>query len=323
MGVGRSGNLRAQVAKGKVTRHASRSNMANCNCFFCLPSPSEGNSWKSTALCLLGGAALASASIVFVSRIWEKFRQKNTVYPEDTVVLHQFQRAKHVPSLSPFCLKLETFLRMHNIPYMTILDSPLSSKGKMPWIQFNQSRVEDATFSVMFLSETFHIEVNGMSGSVTSQQKAMSRAVVSLVEESLYWTVAYCRWVDHVDQTRAELPYDGVLKFVVPWMMAGIILREMYAHGIGKNSREELYSIMEGDLKALSDLLGEQSFILGERPCEADCSLFGVLAQIMWTLPGTRAEALVKGEYINLANYCIRMRELFWPDWSRIVTEKH
>lgn len=33
------------------------------------------------------------------------------------VILHQFERGKHTPSISPFPLKLETYLRMTGIPY--------------------------------------------------------------------------------------------------------------------------------------------------------------------------------------------------------------
>jgi hypothetical protein len=33
------------------------------------------------------------------------------------IILHQFPRAKLAPSPSPYPLKVETFLRMHKLPY--------------------------------------------------------------------------------------------------------------------------------------------------------------------------------------------------------------
>ena len=37
---------------------------------------------------------------------------------EDTVYLFQFQRSPCIPSISPFCLKLESWLKLHGIKYM-------------------------------------------------------------------------------------------------------------------------------------------------------------------------------------------------------------
>ena len=38
-----------------------------------------------------------------------KKNQKRKAYPKDVVILHQFPPHKKVPSISPFCLKLETW----------------------------------------------------------------------------------------------------------------------------------------------------------------------------------------------------------------------
>ena len=38
---------------------------------------------------------------------------------KSVIVLHQFPRAKKAPSPSPYPLKLETFLRMSKIPYIS------------------------------------------------------------------------------------------------------------------------------------------------------------------------------------------------------------
>lgn len=52
---------------------------------------------------------------VFLSFLCRKEQELDS---KDAIILHQFSRPKNgVPSLSPFCLKLETYLRMVDLPY--------------------------------------------------------------------------------------------------------------------------------------------------------------------------------------------------------------
>lgn len=45
-------------------------------------------------------------------------RKEQELDSEDAIILHQFARPKTgVPSLSPFCLKIEMYLRMADLPY--------------------------------------------------------------------------------------------------------------------------------------------------------------------------------------------------------------
>jgi hypothetical protein len=44
-----------------------------------------------------------------------------------------FPRAKDVLNMSPFPIKLETFLRANDIKYVEDFEYPMSAKGKSPW----------------------------------------------------------------------------------------------------------------------------------------------------------------------------------------------
>ena len=44
-------------------------------------------------------------------------RQKWAKKSQDKVIVHQFNRGTVTPNPSPFVIKLETYLRMANIPY--------------------------------------------------------------------------------------------------------------------------------------------------------------------------------------------------------------
>lgn len=48
-------------------------------------------------------------------------QDKRKSCPPNTVLLHQFRRGEWAPNISPFPLKLETYLRMAKIPYQVII----------------------------------------------------------------------------------------------------------------------------------------------------------------------------------------------------------
>lgn len=50
-----------------------------------------------------------------------------------------------------------------------------------------------------------------------------------------------------------------------------------------------------GDLSVLSTA-GDKKYIMGPKLSTLDATVFGHLAQAMWTLPGTRPERLIKGK---------------------------
>ena len=84
-------------------------------------------------------------SISFLSRKWRQCRNRWDALPPDVVVLHQLRRPNTALSLSPFIVKLETFLRMANIKYVNDFDFPKSPNTlKSPWITFNGEDIADS-----------------------------------------------------------------------------------------------------------------------------------------------------------------------------------
>ncbi|XP_051974768.1 failed axon connections homolog [Xyrauchen texanus] len=273
------------------------------------------DAWWRKTLYITGGALLAAAAYLLHELL--VIRKEQELDSEDTIILHQFARPKNgVPSLSPFCLKIETYLRMADLPYHNYFDGKLSPQGKMPWIAYNQEQVCGTEFIIDFLEEKLGVNLNS---NLSPQEKAISRAITKMVEEHFYWMIAYCQWVDNVEETQKMLATNGPLSDVLRWILSqvtgSIVKREMYGHGIGRFSKEEVYNLMKKDMRTLSTLLGNKKYLMGSTISTVDAAVFGHLAQAMWTLPGTRPEQLIKGEFINLAMYCERIRRRFWPEW--------
>ncbi|XP_073445618.1 failed axon connections homolog [Dendrobates tinctorius] len=273
------------------------------------------DSWWKKTLYLTGGALLAAAAYLLHELL--AIRKEQEIDSKDAIILHQFSRPNNgVPSLSPFCLKMETYLRMADLPYQNYFDGKLSPQGKMPWIEYNHTRVSGTEFIIDFLEEKLGVNLNK---NLNPHERAVSRAVTKMVEDHFYWTLAYCQWVDNLHETEKMITIPGPLSDLLKWILChltkGIVKREMYGQGIGRFSEEEIYRLMEKDMRSLAGLLGDKKYLMGPKFSSLDATVFGHLAQAMWTLPGTRPERLIKGELINLAMYCERIRRKFWPEW--------
>ena len=129
-----------------------------------------------------------------------RFRKPRAVNrPPNTVILHQFFPIGGIPSGSPPCLKLETFLRMSKIPYVNSYGVEFSKKGKIPWISYNNTDIADSNFCIDFLRKEFKVDLDE---GLTDKQRGASLAIRRMCDENTYWGLVHHRWNDEFEKTR-------------------------------------------------------------------------------------------------------------------------
>ena len=238
------------------------------------------------------------------------------------VILYQFPPGEHIPNLSPFCLKLETFLRINAIPYENQYGYKMGKKGKLPWIEYKGERVADSNIIVDYLNEKFEIDLDK---NFSSEQVALGRAVKCMLEENTYWVLIYDRYVENFNQYKnftAPPTGTGIGFKITQKLFQRKMLSNLDAQGLGRHSKDELYAIGENDLKAVSDILGNKEFLLGDRPSTFDCAVFGFCANVLYSGFESPLNTYLKGNTTNLCQFCDRMKSLYWVDWADIVAEK-
>lgn len=112
---------------------------------------------------------------------------------------------------------------------------------------------------------------------------------------------------------------------VAPWMqdmmMKGFqtqVKGQLKGHGIGRHKKEEVYSIAHKDLLAVSNILGDKPFMMGEEPTLVDSTVFGLVAQFLWQDLDSPQHTMLR-ECTNLASHSERMKERYWPDWEETI----
>ncbi len=230
------------------------------------------------------------------------------------ITLYQFSPALGLRCPSPPCLKLETYLRMVELPYQVAANADVlkAPKKKLPYIQDQGRVIPDSNFIISYLKETYG---DPLDQHLSAEEKAILLGMRRLMEENLYWATFCSRWVPEETwsvvrkEIFADLPTP--LKWLVPKLVRRNALRDMYGQGMGRHSRDEVHEIGMQDVQAISDFLGDKPYLMGDQPTSLDATGYGTLVNLLWASVGSPIQ-----EYgltlENLGAYCDRMHSRYW-----------
>lgn len=217
------------------------------------------------------------------------------------------------PNPGPFCIKLETALRLSGIIYETsYTTNPAEGpKLKVPFAEIDGKRMGDST---LILEHLRTITGNDLDARLSNAERGQSHALQRLIEERLYFVLLYARWMEDANwAVIKELFFGGMplpLRFIVPRLARKSVRNTLTAQGLGRHTRNEIYALGAADLKALSDVLGDKPFFFGAEPSMADASAYALLVSIL----GPDLKHPLKDAALthpNLIAYTERMGETF------------
>jgi len=228
--------------------------------------------------------------------------------------LHQLPPLDRAPSLSPFCMKVETYLRMAEIPYesVTTVDARRTPKGKLPWIEDGNHRLGDSGLILEHLKAT---RGNPVDDHLGLKEHATGHALRRMLEEHFYWALVYARWFDDRHWPRLQKIFLGALprpaQPVVGALARKMMKRTMHAHGIGRHNRAEIFTAARADLDCLATHLGDRPYLFGDRPCSYDAIAHAFLANVLDVDMDTPILEHAR-THANLVAYCQRMDERYY-----------
>jgi glutathione S-transferase len=232
------------------------------------------------------------------------------------IQLYQFAPAFGLPNASPFCLKLETYLRMAALPFeiprFKLQQLQGAPKGKMPYITDGSRTVSDSSLIIDYLKATYGDPLDNW---MNAEQRAVALAWQRLLEEHYYWVGVYTRWIEPEGWalTRGAF-FAGMpapLCWIVPPLARRGMAKELHGHGMGRHSREEVHALGCCDITALADFLGDKPYLMGEQPCSLDAVAYGFLANLLW-VPVESSLKQHAQQYPQLERYCARMKSRYY-----------
>ncbi len=231
----------------------------------------------------------------------------------DPIVVYGSRPAWGAPDFSPFVMKLETWLRLAEIPYTRKDGNPLRApKGKIPYVELDGQLMGDSQLILEALSRRHDVQLDA---GLSPAELATARAVRRMIEEGLYFVTLRLRWVE--DDGYAVL-YPAFSKMfpavIAPVAMALVrrnVRRNAQAQGAGRHSREEALAMGIADLQAVETLLGDQPYLLGDAPRSVDATLYAFLTAIQTMPVETPVHAAARSP--RLLAYTARIRERYWP----------
>lgn len=232
-----------------------------------------------------------------------------------SITLYQFPAMLGVPNMSPFCMKVEVFLRLAGLDYeVQTLTSPRQSpSGKLPYIRDGARVVTDSHSIVEYLTDTYRLTLDAW---LTPQQKAVARAFERMLSEHTYWGLIHARWIDDAGWAILRPLFFGrlplLLRSIVPPLVRRAMAARLHAHGLGRHTAKEIRHRIGLDLQALADQLGNGPYFMGERPSSIDASVYAMLANY-WDAELDSPYKSVIAALPALPAYCVHMRHLCYP----------
>ena len=179
---------------------------------------------------------------------------------ENAITLVQFRPAWGLPSGSPFCVKVDCYLRMAGLKFnVEYLDMPQKAPlGKLPFIRYQGRDIADSSL----IQEALANAAPGAKALHKLKAADQARAVLlqRTLEDHFYFVMVYLRWQVEANWTLtrdaffAHLPIG--IRQIVPGLVRSSALKQLQLQGLGRHTEETI--IVKGlqDLQAIESNAG-------------------------------------------------------------------
>lgn len=216
---------------------------------------------------------------------------------------------------APFPLKLETWLRMAEVPYELVIENNAGRgpKNKTPWIVDGGVRMGDSELIIEHLGRRRGIDLDAH---LTVLERAQALAWRRTFEEHYHQIYEHELFLGAGGDTRLREYARGLpplLRPIFPVVLRTSLRRQLYARGIGRHTSREIIAMGQADLDAANSFLEGKRFFFGDEPSSVDATAFGFLAASVY-VEGDNPLFSYAASLDHLVAYCQQMRTRFYPE---------
>lgn len=231
------------------------------------------------------------------------------------LTLVQFPRRLGVPNASPFCVKLELWLKLAGIPYRIEEQAmPFKApKRKIPYIIEDGQAIGDSTLIIEHLTRSRNITLDA---DLTARERALDQAVWAMCDERLYWYGVWDRWLGPGWPVVSASFFDGIPAIALPLMKAyaqRAVRKQLWAQGTGRHAPDEILGMAKRDIAALAAIVGDGPYVHGAQIRSVDAVVYSYTVNFIdfqITTPMTEAARA----HANLVAYTRRITEKYFPE---------
>lgn len=221
--------------------------------------------------------------------------------------------------MSPFCVKLECYLRVAEIPYeLEAANMMKAPRGKVPYVDVDGTVLGDSQLIIEHLDR---LRGKSLEDGLSAKDRAVAHTVRRMLEEGTYFSGMWLRWgtdepFAHVAaEFRNFLP--GPTRLLLP-LIKGKVRKMLVGQGIGRHRPEDIVAFAKSDLSSVSEILGDKPFLFGDTPSTADCTLYGFLCASAGFPHESELRAFARTDQ-RLVSFRERVEKRWWKDLAPLA----
>lgn len=233
----------------------------------------------------------------------------------DPITLVQFPRKLGVANASPFCLKLELWLKLAGIDYV-VRDQMMpqsAPKKKIPYVVIDDKPMGDSTLIIEHLAKTRGIDLDD---GLSDRERAYDQAVWAMCDERLYWYAVWDRWLGQGWPVISDTFFGGMpapMRPVIKFFAQRAVGKQLWEQGTGRHTPDEILAMAKRDIAALAHIVGDGPYVHGDQIRSIDTAVYAFvvnMTEIELDTPFTEAARA----HANLVTYARRITERYFPD---------